>query len=175
MTKTATNAPERPLSLALPRTQAATPLAAFRTRAYPRQRLLAWAIGMLAAGCLTAHAGPPATPARAAERLLTPSHVATLRCVSSALISPNGKQVAYTLVVPRRPLEEEDGAAWSELHVVDAKGHSRPFVTGAVKVRHIRWTPDSRAIAFIAQRDDDKHYALYTIPVDGGLPDATPR
>jgi dipeptidyl aminopeptidase/acylaminoacyl peptidase len=168
VTETVTHAPHRPLSRALPLSHAATPLAAFPTRAHPRQRLLAWIIGLLAAGCLTAHAGPLATPSHTAGKLLTPSHVAMLRSVSAAVISPDGKQVAYTLVVPRKPLDEEDGRAWSELHVVDAKGHSRPFVTGAVNVRHIRWTPDGRAMTFIAQRGDDKHDTLYTIPVDGG-------
>ncbi len=147
MTETVTHAPHRPLSRALPLSHAATPLAAFPTRAHPRQRLLAWIIGLLAAGCLKAHAGPLATPSHTAGKLLTPIHVAMLRSVSAAVISPDGKQVAYTLVVPRKPLDEEDGRAWSELHVVDAKGHSRPFVTGAVNVRHIRWTPDGRAIS----------------------------
>ena len=51
----------------------------------------------------------------------------TLRRVSRALISPNGDRVAYTLAVPRTPYVDEDGGAWSELHVVDTNGNSRSF------------------------------------------------
>lgn len=102
------------------------------------------------------------------DELFTPRHVAKLKAVASAALSPDGKHVAYTLAVPRHPLTEENGPAWIELYVADAAGKSRPFVTGKVKVGGVRWTPDSRAIAFVAQRGDDKHRALYLLPIDGG-------
>ena len=104
----------------------------------------------------------------AGEGLFAPRHVAKLRSVGSAAISPDGKQVAYTLAVQRDPLEEENGPAWVELHVVDAAGKSRPFVSGKVNVADIEWTPDGRAVAFVAKRGGDEHAALYVIPVDGG-------
>ena len=104
----------------------------------------------------------------AGEELFAPRHVARLKSVTSAAVSPDGKQVAYTLAVQRDPLGEEDGPAWSELHVVDADGKTRPFVTGKVNVGQVQWTPDGRAIAFIAKRDDDEHRGLYFMPIDGG-------
>jgi len=104
----------------------------------------------------------------AGEQLFAPRHVAKIKSVTSAAVSPDGKQVAYTLAVPRLPLEEDNGPAWSELHVVDAKGDSRPFVTGKVNVGGAQWTPDGKAIAFLGTRGDDEHRALYVLPIDGG-------
>lgn len=109
-----------------------------------------------------------AAPVSAGDELFTPRHVAKLRYVTSASVSPDGRHVAYTVAVQRQPLEDENGPAWVELHVVDADGKSRPFVTGKVNVAGVRWTPDGRAIAFVARRGDDKHRALYVLPIDGG-------
>lgn len=103
-----------------------------------------------------------------ADDVLTPEHVAKLRTVSSAKISPDGALVAYTVSTPRTPMAEDDGPAKTELHVVDRQGRSRAFVTGKDGVRGCDWTPDGRGISFLAKRGDDKHRALYVIAVDGG-------
>ncbi|MCH8216306.1 MAG: S9 family peptidase [Planctomycetes bacterium] len=102
------------------------------------------------------------------ENRLTEAMVARIRQVSSAQVSPDGNLIAYTLSNPRPVYAEEDGAAWSELHVVDMGGHSRPFVTGKVNVSSVSWVPGGRSIAFLAQRGEDEHKSLYIIPVDGG-------
>lgn len=100
---------------------------------------------------------------------LTPHRVAELRMASGAVISPDGGQVAYTLSVPRKPNEDEDGEPWSELWVTPtANGPARPFITGKVNIGSMQWTADSRHIAFLAKRGDDKMKSLYLIPVDGG-------
>lgn len=104
----------------------------------------------------------------AGETAFAPRHVARLHSVLSAELSPDGASVAYTLAVPRHPLQDENGPAWVELHVVDAQGRSRPFVTGPVNVSSVRWTPDGRSIAFLTKRGSDAVNALYAIPVDGG-------
>jgi len=121
------------------------------------------AIGVGVVACLTF-----AALAAAQQRLWTPQDVAKVRSVSSAKISPDGRLIAYTLSVPRIPGKDDNGPAWAELHVVDLAGHSRPFVTGEVRVRSIHWTPDGSGISFLAKRGDDKHTALYVIPADGG-------
>ena len=73
--------------------------------------------------------------AAAEPERLTPRHVAKLRAVSQVAASPDGRHVAYVLSVPRRrPLLDDDGPAWAELHVVGRDGPSRPFVTGEVNV-----------------------------------------
>ncbi len=107
-------------------------------------------------------------PLISGQELFTPEHVAKIRTVIDAKISPDGKQIAYVLNVPRIPFEDEDGGAWTELHVVDLEGKSRPFVAGKVNVRGVSWRPDSSEILFLARRDGDKAPALYAISVDGG-------
>lgn len=104
----------------------------------------------------------------AAQSTFTPHHVARLRTVSSAVVSPDGSMVAYTLLVPRPPMGEEDGAAWEELHVVGKDRVSRAFVTGEVNVGAVRWAADGRSITFLARRGKDTARSLYRIAVDGG-------
>ncbi len=100
---------------------------------------------------------------------IEPHHIATLRSVGAVEASPDGRLAAYLLSVPRRPLDEESGAAWTELHVLDLAepGSSRPFVAGAVNVGR----PGFRGadeILFTSRRGKDKEAALYGIPVGGG-------
>jgi len=106
--------------------------------------------------------------AGAGQRAFTPEDVAKLRVVTAVEMSPDGKSVAYVLSVPRKPFEEDDGPAWTELHVVGTDGTSRPFVTGEVNVDSVAWKPDRAAISFLAKRGKDKNKSLYEIPADGG-------
>ena len=102
------------------------------------------------------------------DDVFTFEHVAKTRSVTAAEISPDGSHVVYVLSVPRRPFKDDDGPAWAELHVVDTRGNSRPFVTGDVSVGSVAWTPDGRGISFLAKRGDDEHRSLYVIPLGGG-------
>jgi dipeptidyl aminopeptidase/acylaminoacyl peptidase len=83
-------------------------------------------------------------------------------------MSPDGSMIAYLLSVPRDPMKDEDGGAWSELHVIDPDGKSRPYVTGKVNVSAIGWTPDGKHISFLERRSGDRANSLYLLPVDGG-------
>jgi dipeptidyl aminopeptidase/acylaminoacyl peptidase len=107
-------------------------------------------------------------PVSAQDNVFTPQHVAKLRIVTAAVISPDGTQVAYLLSVPRQLPREKDGPSWSELHVVDTKGNSTPFITGEVRIGDISWTPDGKSIAYLAKRDKDETRCLYTIGGKGG-------
>ncbi|MBI3823502.1 MAG: S9 family peptidase [Planctomycetes bacterium] len=103
-----------------------------------------------------------------AQDIFTPQHVAKLRVVTEAVISPDGTQVAYVLAVPRDLAKEKDGGAWTELHVVDTKGTSTPFITGPVNVGSIGWTADGKQITFLSKRDKDTTRSLYAIGPKGG-------
>jgi dipeptidyl aminopeptidase/acylaminoacyl peptidase len=103
-----------------------------------------------------------------AKKTLTPHDVAKISEVYDAKISPDGQHIAYTCRVQRDPLNDENGPAWVELHVLSTDGVSRPFVTGEVTVSDVDWTPDGSAISFVAKRGDDENKSLYVIPVDGG-------
>lgn len=102
------------------------------------------------------------------ESTLTPWHIAKLRNVSSVHMSPDGEHVAYRLSVQRKPIDDDSGPAWSELHVVDTAGRSRPFITGNVNIGNVAWRPDGAGISYTARRNGDEHSALYFIPIDGG-------
>ena len=91
-----------------------------------------------------------------------------LRQAGEVAASPDGRLVAYTLAVPRRLFAEDDGPAWSELHIVDARGHGRAYVSGPVNVSRLAWTPDGAAVTFLAKRGDDDTRRLYGIDVAGG-------
>lgn len=103
-----------------------------------------------------------------AQEAFTPHHVAKIRTVAQVAISPDGTEVAYVLAVPRIPFQDDDGPAWTELHVVRTDGQSRPYVTGAVNVAGVRWTPDGKGLAFLARRTGDTTRSLYIVPRDGG-------
>ncbi len=97
------------------------------------------------------------------------ARLAALREVRDVQLSPDGRQVAYTLSVPRRPGQDDDGRAWTELHVVPLEGGpSRAYVHGEVNVSEIRFTSDSRFLTYLAKRGDDEHAAVWSVPLDGG-------
>jgi dipeptidyl aminopeptidase/acylaminoacyl peptidase len=99
---------------------------------------------------------------------LTLEEIVALKRVTSVELSPNGERIAYLLQVPRTPYEDDDGAAYSELHVSDLNGSSRGYVTGEINVREVSWSSDGVTLYYRAKRDDDEHVALYAIAVDGG-------
>ena len=103
----------------------------------------------------------------AAEETWTPKHLAKLRSVVSAKVSPDGKSVAYLLAIPRELMKEDSGSSWVELHVLK-EGREIPFITGKVSISSIRWTPDGQSISFLNKKDGDKARSLYLIPVNGG-------
>jgi dipeptidyl aminopeptidase/acylaminoacyl peptidase len=112
-------------------------------------------------------AGSAASSGEAAG--LTFEQLAAVRSVREVQISPDGRTIAYTLRVPRRPGVDEDGSAWLHLHVIGvADGVDRTFIGGENKVSRIRFTPDGALITYLAEREGDDHDALWAIPVAGG-------
>jgi dipeptidyl aminopeptidase/acylaminoacyl peptidase len=118
--------------------------------------------------CLTLLLLCSITHSRAEKRPLNLLDVARIRQVSELAPSDSGQHIAYTLSVPRRPLTEDDGPAWQELHVVTPNHTSRPFITGPVNVTGIQWRPNSHEISFLQKRTGDEQTSLYSIPVNGG-------
>ena len=103
------------------------------------------------------------------ENVLTPEAVAHIRTVGQVAISPDGSAVAYTLSAPRIPGRDENGSAWTELHVVNFDGgRDRPFVVGEVNVSGVGWTPDGSHLSYLAKREGDEHTSIYIIPADAG-------
>ncbi|HRQ64910.1 MAG TPA: S9 family peptidase [Xanthomonadaceae bacterium] len=99
---------------------------------------------------------------------MTLRQIGDLAQVAEIAAAPDGRSVAYTRAVQRNLGDQPDGPAWTELHVSDAEGRSRAFVSGRHNVRAIAFAADGRAIHFLAKRGDDEHVSLYRIAVDGG-------
>jgi dipeptidyl aminopeptidase/acylaminoacyl peptidase len=123
----------------------------------------------LAVALLASLLAPLATPVVAQQPSpFTTQDLFKLRAVGSAVISPDGSTIAYTLLVPRDPMSGKDGPGYSELHVVGPDGRSRPFITGEGTVGDVQFLADGKSIAFVAKRGNDKNKSLYAIPVEGG-------
>ncbi len=120
----------------------------------------------VAAALLLALSGSGA-PLLAAETI-QPWQVATFKSVSSARISPDGAHVAYVVAVPRKPLADDSGSSWTELHVLtEGEREGRPYIAGETNVGSVKWL-DAKTITFLAKRGDDEHTSLYAISTDGG-------
>lgn len=129
--------------------------------------LALWLGGFL--GPISPASAADATAAPNLDQVLTPERLAAVRAIDEIATSPDGRFVAFTRTVPRRPGVDEDGEPWTELWVLDLpEGRERPFVTGKVNVQRIAWTPNGRQLGFLAKRGDDETRALYLIPIDGG-------
>ncbi|MCY3968956.1 MAG: S9 family peptidase [Acidobacteria bacterium] len=111
---------------------------------------------------------PTVSPAQDTNAI-EPHHVATLQSVGTVELSPDGSLAAYLLAVPRRPLDEDSGSSWTELHVLDMSepGSSRPYVTGEVNVGRPTFRGNGE-ILYTARRGTDKASVLYGIPIGGG-------
>ncbi len=128
-------------------------------RRYRGRPLLA---AVAAACCLFWPAIAPAGP-------LTLEETVSLKRVAAVKMSPDGERIAYTLSVPRQVYVDDDGEAWTELHVIDADGQSRPYVSGQVQVKAFAWSADGESLYFTAKRDPDADFvSLWEIPADGG-------
>ena len=94
--------------------------------------------------------------------------IAQLEQIGQVAVSPTSETMAVTKIVPRQVGVDEDGRAWSELHIIDAQGEMHPYITGEVNVSSIGWTPDGQTVTFVAKREGDEHAHLYGISTNGG-------
>ena len=104
-----------------------------------------------------------------ADAQLTPEQVTRLQSVTSAVISPDGRHVAYTLSRPRAP--EEDTLAGqrglSELWVAETVGDQpNAIVRPPNSAGSPAWSPDGSRLAFLMRGQ------VHFVPVTGGEPRA---
>jgi Tol biopolymer transport system component len=93
-----------------------------------------------------------------------------LKTVGEASLSPDGKQIAFT-VISRRPVEDGKGSNYKELFICNSKsGDIEPVLTGKLSFSSIQWHPDSRAISCLAKFNDNPKYQVYSIPLDSKEP-----
>ena len=123
-------------------------------------------IGALVLGLL-AGPSPLAAQSQTPGDTFQPWHSVMYRSVTAAELSPDGRQTLFLRSHPRRPLEDQSGAAWTELYLIDAAGREVPFITGEVDVAGATWIDDA-SIGFVAKRQGDDARALYRIATSGG-------
>lgn len=98
------------------------------------------------------------------SRSVEPADLFRLQFVHSAALSPDGRQVAYTVSHSDLEAEKEYMAIWlTDLQT----GHSRQLTSGTAVDAAPAWSPDGEHIGFMSTRHEGKAQ-LYTIPVDGG-------
>lgn len=96
--------------------------------------------------------------------------VIDLQAVTAVDLSPDGRQVAYT-VTRMRGADEAPGGAYTELWVVSAGGGAPPAVVTAPRSASApRWSPDGRWLAFVARLEADPQAQVYAVPAAGGDP-----
>jgi dipeptidyl aminopeptidase/acylaminoacyl peptidase len=93
---------------------------------------------------------------------LVPSDLLEIVLVSEPVICPDGSAVYYRRMWFDREADEIRGA----IRQVDRDGHDRAF-TGGTNDRLPRVAPNGSAVAFVADRDDEKP-RVFVLPLDGG-------
>jgi len=99
-------------------------------------------------------------------RELTLTETITLKTISSAAVSADGKVTAFTRVSPRTPYIDDDGSAFVELFTVRGEDQPQAYISNQTPVSAIQFHGDS--IYFLSKRGDDKFTSLYKIVTTGG-------
>lgn len=106
--------------------------------------------------------------AQAAADVLSAKDVLMMKRVASAVMSPKGDWIAYTVAVPREATDKP-GPMYSELYLMSVNTReARPFITGKQNVSSVMWKPDGSALAFLAARGDGAATQVWLISADGG-------
>jgi len=97
------------------------------------------------------------------RRAMTFDDVMSLRVVSDPRISPDGKQVAFVVTQADMKTNFRNSDVWV---VSTDGGEPHPMTVSPRRDDSPRWSPDSRRIAFISDRDGKSQ--VYVIAIDGG-------
>lgn len=99
---------------------------------------------------------------------LTPKDMFRIQTAVDAVLSPDGKFIAYTVNVPR-PLKDGAGGDYRELFVYSLESkRSTPLQQGKVSIGSPVWLPDGSAITFRAKLDKNPRPQIYKISPAGG-------
>lgn len=86
------------------------------------------------------------------KHIITPTDIATLRQVGDAQIAPDGGHVIYSVRTPGDPARLGPTRLWVVANATGA--HPRPWPGSEDGDSTPRWSPDGRAVAFLAKRKD---------------------
>ncbi len=108
---------------------------------------------------------PPSTSTHSRPPLTTEALWA-LKRIGTPTVSPDGATACAA--VTRYDMEKNDGSTELWLFPTGFGGGRMRRLTAGDKDSEPRWSPDGRAIAFIAKRPGDEEPQLYVIAPDGG-------
>ncbi len=100
---------------------------------------------------------------------ITKEDIVNLRYVSSSHMSPDGKNICYSLSVPREDIEKP-GPRHSQIWVKRFNDEKPIQFTSAIyESYNPQWNPDGRHITFLSKRKEiSEKNQLFSIPIDGG-------
>jgi len=108
------------------------------------------------------------SPALAAQQRHTITHedVFLMKRVGSPAISPDSRWIAFSVTEP----SYAEGEQVSDLWLVPTDGGAEPRRLTYTKAGEggVAWSPDSRRIAFSAQREGDSASQIYVLDLVGG-------
>jgi dipeptidyl aminopeptidase/acylaminoacyl peptidase len=100
----------------------------------------------------------------AAPRPITESDLLKFRWVADVQISPDGRQVAYTLVTVNEKEDRYETSIWA----VETSGNAAPRpLTSGPRDSAPRWSPDSKALAFLRSAEK-KAPQIHLLSMSGG-------
>jgi len=98
------------------------------------------------------------------RRRLTFVDLLNVTRLSSAQLSPDGRQLVYELAEADWKADKRVSHVWR----IDADGKNLVRMTGGLGEQGARWSPDGRAIAFYTKRTNDEEAQVYVISNSGG-------
>ena len=97
-------------------------------------------------------------------RSITENDLLRFHWIADAQISPDGRQIAYTLVKVNAKGDNYDTSLWL---IESAAGSTRPLTSGT-RDSSPRWSPDGKRIAFLRTIDGKPGAQIFLLPMTGG-------
>ncbi len=102
-----------------------------------------------------------------AQQVWTPANMIKFNRVSNAIISPDGKHVAYTISTPE--MEGEKSEFVTQVWIAATDGSlNRKFTFGEKSCENPQFSPDGKWLSFTSSRNSDGMNQLFVMPLNGG-------
>jgi dipeptidyl aminopeptidase/acylaminoacyl peptidase len=99
------------------------------------------------------------------KRLLTTDDLYDIEIVNGCEISPDGRQIVYSLQKVVKESEKKFTHLW---RIFSEGGKPQQLTFGEHYNTSPKWSPDGRWVAFLSNRLDKNQSQLFVLPIDGG-------
>src|SRR4051812_27294412 len=97
---------------------------------------------------------------------MQPADIGRLTAVGDPRLSPDARQVAFSVTTIDLDANEYRSAIW--MAAVDGSSEPRPFTSGEHKDSPPGWSGDGDSIAFVRSKEGAKETEIRVIPARGG-------